>query len=141
MFKQNSKTTFLSKSLRATLRCLAGRMWNAGRTLPWYQFHQHFMLAFCANIFAQKNYKAKTQLEKSYSKHFCMKHLHVKCWWNWLQAWFRWCPFGSKPQISSLTFIYVQYNKYLWIQIKIEQINLSCQPNRSTLVICTAAQS
>jgi len=50
----------------------------------WCKFHQHFRHNFCANIFAPKNYKAKTLLEKSCARHFCTEKLHIKCWWNWL---------------------------------------------------------
>jgi len=32
---------------------------HVGEINPRRQFHQHFTAAFCANIFAPKNYKAK----------------------------------------------------------------------------------
>jgi len=44
----------------------------------YYLFHHHFTQDFCANIFVPKNYKAKTKLEKSYSKHFLYKKFALK---------------------------------------------------------------
>jgi hypothetical protein len=37
------------------------------------QVHQHFMSSFFANILAQKNYKSKLLLKKSFAKHFGTK--------------------------------------------------------------------
>ncbi len=48
------------------------------------QFHQHFMSAFFANIFASKKLQSQMLLEKSCSICFCTKNAGVKCWWNWL---------------------------------------------------------
>jgi len=48
----------------------------------WSQFHQYFTIIFCVDILSVKNYKAKPQLEKSFTKHLHTKKAIVKCWWN-----------------------------------------------------------
>jgi len=42
----------------------------------WGQFHQHFMLAFFANILRPKNYKAKCDREKLREALLYEKHAH-----------------------------------------------------------------
>jgi len=37
------------------------------------QFHQHFTCAFCANIFAPKKFKPKTQLSNFWHQNFVQK--------------------------------------------------------------------
>jgi len=49
------------------------------------QFHQHFTSSFFAYILLTKNYKPKQWGEKSFRKHFYIKKLLGKYWWNWLK--------------------------------------------------------
>ncbi len=70
------------------------------------QFHQHFLLAFCANSFASKCHKSKMQLEKRCVKHFCTNNSLVKCWWNWHQKC-TWCRKGNLCENANV-FIFVQ---------------------------------
>jgi len=44
------------------------------------QFHQHFMLAFLADILAPKNYKAKHFSIVIFDAKISAKNVRVKCW-------------------------------------------------------------
>ena len=46
------------------------------------QFHHHFISSFFI-IFSPKYYKHKLLIHKMCTKHFLMKKMFIKCWWNW----------------------------------------------------------
>ncbi len=55
-----------------------------------FKITNNLLAAFALIFFLKKNYNTKLKVEKSSAKHFHMKKLLVKCWWDWhLLMWTR----------------------------------------------------
>ena len=69
----------------------------------WSQFQQHFMSSFFMPIFYCLNTHPNCKHSRHCTKHFCMKKLLVKCWWNWhLLPWNQ--IYTIENRLESFTF-------------------------------------
>ncbi len=59
------------------------RAFNVDEIDTFSQLHQNFTSSFCADILSTRITKSNCKNIKASKKHFHMKKLFVKCWWNW----------------------------------------------------------
>lgn len=87
-----------------------------------------FYISLFTNVLSAKKYRHK--LQKSYTLHFCMKKLFVKCWWNWHHAvstcWkSAWRNQSSRASLIWINFFYSIFQTFAKEVILLRKSNYS----------------